>query len=236
METATYIRPDQAWRRVRHHDLAGRRFGKLAVIGPGVCESGHAGWSCQCDCGVVKVVRTNGLTSGKNTSCGCSRPRAQIGSAIHTTHGRCRTAEYRSYWSMLARCLNSKDKNYADYGGRGISICQRWRESFENFFADMGQRPAGTTLGRIKNDGNYEPGNCRWETGSQQARNKRNSRLLTAFGETKGMPFWLEDPRCKVGHKVLDARLRAGWKTEAAISTPKLNVRRFSWERIESQS
>lgn len=108
-----------------------------------------------------------------------------------------RDPTYVVWASMKQRCSNPKTINFRDYGGRGITVCQRWRESFENFFADMGVRPAGMQLDRYPNkDGNYEPGNCRWITPKANARNRRNNRLLTYRGETRPMAEWAELNPC----------------------------------------
>lgn len=107
------------------------------------------------------------------------------------------------------------------YGGRGIKVCERWMESFANFIADMGARPSEEhSLDRIDNNGNYEPGNCRWATATEQSRNKRNNRLLTVFGETKPLSAWVEDSRCAVSRESLKDRVRRGWDVEKALTTP----------------
>lgn len=135
-------------------------------------------------------------------------------------HGMSSTSVYKAWAEMRRRCENPKSHAWPDYGGRGISVCERWR-SFENFLSDMGPRPTGTTLDRYpNNDGNYEPGNCRWATDSQQARNKRTNALYTAFGETKTCVEWAEDPRCVVPADTVKCRLYRGWSVEDAVSLP----------------
>lgn len=109
------------------------------------------------------------------------------------THGRSiNDRTYKVWIGIRNRCTRATTTTYANYGGRGITVCDRWLDSFENFLADMGERPQGMSIGRIDNDGNYEPSNCRWETNSEQARNKRTSRYVTAFGQTKVMAEWCE--------------------------------------------
>ena len=134
-----------------------------------------------CDCGTVTTVFLKHLRSGASQSCGClSRERAseRRGAANPmTTHGLTRTPTYETWRSMLGRCLNLNAPSARHYSGRGITVCERWR-TFENFLADMGVRPYGRTLDRIDNDGNYEPGNCRWATPKEQRANQRPRSLV----------------------------------------------------------
>ena len=166
--------------RPRSPDLTNKRFGRLVVIAEAPRKSKRRRlWLCRCDCGSEKVASQDNL--GKRIfSCGCfhkERIRASNG-----THLRTNTVEYATWERMKNRCYNTNSPDYEDYGGRGITVCERWRTSFENFFADMGLRPSTNhSLDRYpNNDGNYEPGNCRWATRSQQARNRRAPRKKTA--------------------------------------------------------
>jgi hypothetical protein len=149
-------------------DLTGLRFSHLVAVRlNGHAADGKFNWLCQCDCGNFVTVRSSALRSGNTKSCGCAR------GAAHIIHGRCGSPEYTSWLCMKARCEYLRSNRYAIYGGRGIKVCERW-QSFENFYADMGERPAGHTLDRFpNNNGHYEPGNCRWATPSQQALNRR---------------------------------------------------------------
>ena len=120
---------------------------------------------------------------------------------------------------MLTRCTNVNDEHYELWGGRGIKVCDRWRTSFKNFYADMGDRPEGLSLDRIDNDGDYEPSNCRWATQKQQQNNRRNNTSLAFNGLTATMSDWAD--RLGISKVTLCARLtRYGWSVERALSTP----------------
>ncbi|MDP2271274.1 MAG: hypothetical protein Q8K32_11120 [Archangium sp.] len=160
--------------------MIGARFGRLFVEAFVDRKHGHGRYSCRCDCGAVTTAREDHLRNGRTTSCGCfrrERGRDAIKNATgaNVIHGGARrdavTPEYRSWHAMLQRCNDPKHRAFHRYGGRGISVCERWN-NLVNFVADMGSRPSGTSLDRINNDGNYEPGNCRWATAKQQRANQ----------------------------------------------------------------
>lgn len=167
-------------------DITGRRFGKLIATRFSHLEAPRKGrqgrrhvWLCICDCGIETKIRKENLTSGNSTSCGCGKyvglDAMTHGYSKHRLAGGENPKFYRTWSMMLDRCRNPRNKSYKYYGGRGIRVCERWH-TFENFLADMGQRPSGQhSIDRINNDGDYEPDNCRWATQIEQRHNRRDS-------------------------------------------------------------
>jgi len=164
-------------------DMIGKRFGRLQVIEDGGrSNSGRFLWKCLCDCGTIKTIRGDSLRDGSIKSCGCFQ-KDQV-----TTHGMTKTREFRSWTAMLNRCKNPNNDAYSHYGGRGITVCERW-DKFENFFDDMGKRPKELTIERINNDLGYCKENCKWGTNTEQSRNqglsKRNKTGVRGVGWSK---------------------------------------------------
>jgi hypothetical protein len=165
----------------RRVDLVGRRFERLVVVEfAGRTAARASKYRCACDCGRTSIVLSHKLVSGHTRSCGCLAADAlALAGKRRRRHGHSsgNSPTYRSWTSMIRRCTAPLDKMYPAYGARGITVCERWRV-FENFLADMGERPAGTSIDRFPNgNGGYEPGNCRWGTTHEQAQNSRIAKL-----------------------------------------------------------
>jgi hypothetical protein len=206
------------------YDIVGHVFGRYTVIAKSPRAGTHSYWVCRCACGNERTVRGDSLLCGHSGSCGCLC--AEVSSKKARTHGRTKTTEYKTWQGMRSRCDNARDHGYPRYGGRGIRVCQRWRTSFEQFFADMGPKPSPThSLDRINNDGDYEPRNCRWASKATQSRNRGSNRLLTLNGETKPLIEWAE--AIGVTHRTLTMRLLNKWPIEKALTTP-LQSRRIN--------
>lgn len=206
-------------------DLTGKRFHRLVACS---FTSQHIGaqqrvvWLCRCDCGNDVSVFASNLTQGYTLSCGCWRhefPRA------NKTHGQTRTQLYTVWASMRSRCENSTVRSYMNYGGRGITVCSEWRQSFAAFARDMGPRPSPKhTIERIDNFGPYSPSNCRWATRVEQGANKRNNRLLTWRGQRMTMSQWSRSTGITVS-LLHDRLMKRGWSTHNALSTPPRPIR-----------
>lgn len=165
--------------------MIGRQFGRWKVVGSGVKAKGGMLWRVQCACGNKGMVRGDCLRSGHSRSCGCLPKRRSL--TPWKRHGQCGSPEHEAWRSIKQRCLNSRNRSFHNYGGRGITVCERWRDSFEAFLADVGPRPSTVhSIDRINNNGNYEPGNCRWATKSQQAFNRRKRPLNELLEGRKG--------------------------------------------------
>jgi NUMOD3 motif len=155
-------------------DLTGRRFGRWTVVERAQNNKhGQCCWVCECECGTAAAIAGSNLRRGGSLSCGCLQ--REKTSARNWKHGGSKTAEYRTWARMKERCYNPNNKSFADYGGRGIKVCDRWRDNFVNFLADVGKRPLGKSLDRRPdNNGNYEPSNVRWGSRKQQNTNQRS--------------------------------------------------------------
>lgn len=169
-------------RQGRIRDVSGQKFGLLTAIRiVGADKFKRKLWLCQCDCGGTSVVMIGQL--GITQSCGCLRRK--------TKHGMWDTRVYRIWSKMLSRCRDANNTNFRNYGGRGISVCERWYD-FESFYSDMGDPPHRGSIDRIDSNGNYEPGNCRWSNFHDQSRNKRTTVNLTYRGVTMCLKDWAD--------------------------------------------
>jgi hypothetical protein len=197
-------------------NLAGQKFGRLTALAREEEAPSGAGisarWMCRCDCGATTTVTSDRLTQGRTKSCGCYA--IERIAKQSTTHGMSHSSEYSIWRGMLARCSNKNLDEFPRYGGRGIKVCERWH-SFENFYADMGKRPAGCTLDRVDNDGDYEPANCRWATRREQQNNRCNTARLTVAGTTRSLSQWCDV--LGLARSTVRSRLERGWSDERAL-------------------
>jgi hypothetical protein len=198
-------------------DLNGQRFGRLLVIERSETINKRTRWKCQCDCGNQKIVEAGNLKNGNISSCGCLRRETTI--KRKTIHGGKGTRLYHIWNHMRQRCVNPNNRQFIDYGGRGIAICSEWNE-FENFrnWAINNGYEDNLTIDRKNNDGNYEPNNCRWANDKQQANNKRNNHFVEYQGQRKTIAEWADI--CKLKPPTLLRRLSNKWSIEKALSTP----------------
>jgi hypothetical protein len=202
-------------------DFTGQKFGRLTALSK-VDGTVKTTWRCMCDCGCVRAAPVHALLAGHIKSCGCiTKERAIALCEANKTHGMTNTTEFAIWRGMLARCNNPKNKDWSRYGGRGVSVCNRWH-TFENFFSDMGYRPAGLSIDRIDTNGNYEPDNCRWVDMKTQNRNRRSQKLLTHNNKTQCVSAWAEELGITRG--TLQSRLSRGLSDSDVLTLP---IRRY---------
>lgn len=200
-------------------DIVGQVFGRLKVLAFwDVDKTRKLRWLCQCSCGTRAIVRGGCLKSGHTTSCGC-----YFLEAI-TKHHMSLSTEYGSWRSMVNRCENPTDGAYLSYGGRGIKICEAWRNSFESFLEDMGPKPSPKhSIDRIDNNKGYYPDNCRWSTQKEQMNNRECCVHLTARGETKTLSEWSREVHLPIS--TIRQRLSKGWDHEKALFSVRYSNR-----------
>lgn len=192
----------------------GTVFNRLTVISEAPKQRGSKYWVCRCICGKEKTVRERHLTHGHTMSCGCLF--SERLADRNRTHGKSTTTIYRLWANLPQRCGNPNNPAFKYYGGRGITVCDRWVNSFENFVADMGEPPPGATLDRVDNNKGYSPDNCRWASREDQANNMRSNRLITLRGVTMTTIQWARRLGLNPGN--VYSRLHRGWTPERALT------------------
>lgn len=203
----------------KYIDLTGKRFGRLVVIKRAEHEKyGRVAWECLCDCGKKTVVNTNTLKSHHTQSCGCFLKEMRF------THGMHSTRLYGTWAKMKNRCLQQNCKSYPDYGGRGIQVCDEWKNDFMSFYhwSMANGYSDDLTIDRIDVNGDYSPDNCRWATPKEQNNNKRNSRYYWYQGRKRTISEWAEI--FQIDRRTLDGRLNRGYSFHDAISSP-INIK-----------
>lgn len=205
-------------------DMAGKKYSSITAIRrAGENASRGAVWLCVCDCGTEFLASGNEVRRGKIKTCPPCGIRRKLEAV--TTHGKTQTTEYAIWTAMKCRCYNENALHYADYGGRGIVVCDRWLNSFENFLADMGPRPHGMSIDRKENSGNYEPGNCRWATRVEQSNNRRSNHKITIDSITKNLAEWANE--YQLSESAIRHRLRRGLSgAELVAPVFKTNLRK----------
>lgn len=201
--------------------IPGAGFGRLTVLSyEGKNKHGHKLWYCQCTCGKTKIIPQTALNSGDSQSCGCLHQETSLQNMARriVKHQMCSTPEYKAWRSMKERCANPKHRQYKNYGARGITVCTRWKTSFENFYQDLGPRPGPTySLDRKENNNGYYKKNCRWATSIVQNRNKRTNIVVTHNGLALPISAWAELKH--LTKSSLGWRLRH-WSVEEALLRP----------------
>jgi len=198
-------------------DLTGKRFGRLTVVSRAENNKrGEVQWLCKCDCGNETITRGNSLTMGRVKSCGCYARENHI----KITHGKSKTPLHKTWINIKQRTENHNSPDYHHYGGRGITMCDEWKASFQSFY-DWAMRngyKTGLTIDRIDNNSGYRPDNCRWVSRKLQTNNCRRNILITLNGETKTLSQWAE--LYNINDRTVSYRLRRGWDEKAALTTP----------------
>jgi len=195
-------------------DMTGHRYGRLQVIEMcGHNKHNQRLWRCMCDCGKTAEVLGFLLRQQQTQSCGCLAKDAIA--SVNYLHGMAHTAIFKLHHSMMDRCYLKTSHAYKNYGGRGITVCERWH-NFENFYTDMGAKPKGMTLERINNHGAYSPDNVRWASYKDQANNRRSNVVLEFAGKRQTMQQWCDELGFKIG--TVWARLNRGWSVDRALN------------------
>ena len=203
-------------RKPKQTNIIGKKFNRLTILEKVETGDRHSMYKCLCDCGKTNIARGSLVVSGATKSCGCYAAEKLLERS--KSHGMTHTKIYSVWNQMMQRCNNPKNQAYANYGGRGITVCSRWHD-ISKFREDMGDPPNGTSIDRINNDGNYEPGNCRWATRKEQAHNRRSKVIYwTHSGKTLCLNEWSK--LLGVSPGMLHKRHKLGWPVDKILTTP----------------
>lgn len=202
---------------MRGLDLTGQKFERLTALEVRLNGRGQRRWLCRCDCGNELLVTLGNLRNGHTRSCGCLFQSLRGENNCNYKHGKSRSKAYPIWKSMRVRCTLKTRPEYPRYGGKGITVCDRWN-SFENFLNDMGEPPPGASLDRINNEQGYSPDNCRWASNREQCRNRRSNVQVTYKGKTKILIEWCEE--LGLPYTRTRRRLAKGWSPEKAFTLP----------------
>ena len=212
---------------MRAVDITGQTFQYLTAVKPVGSGKGGVMWECLCKCGKTTNATAKNLRSGNTKSCGCLNSEKVVArNKAGALHGMTKTRTWISWDSMIQRCTNPEHKSFDDYGGRGIKVCPAWLNEFSAFYKDMGERPAGKTLDRIDTNGNYEPGNCRWATPTEQSNNRLNNRVIEFDGRKQTVAEWARElgmSRQTLRHRLIN------WSIEDALTVGVSRANR--WRR-----
>lgn len=193
---------------VAFEEITGRKYGKFTVVAVHERRTERSVWRCRCECGAERLTQMRTLIDGLKCKV-CDEHHLR-------THGMTRTSpEFRAWSSAWDRCRNPKHPAWSNYGGRGLTVCDEWRD-FQAFYKELGPRPAGMSLDRIDNSLGYEPGNCRWATRADQANNRRVTRMITIDGRTKSLSQWCEETGVPVTRAL--GRMKHGWPEAEAVT------------------
>jgi len=208
-------------------DIAGMTFGRLTAIGASPEIDRARFWIFSCECGKITEKRKTDVISGATRSCGCLLSEATTQRL--TKHGMCKTPEYRAWRAMINRCTNPKYEHFNCYGGRGITVCDAWMNSFEEFFSSVGPRPSTQhSLDRRETNGNYEPSNCRWATKQEQSNNMRKNVFIDYLGKRQTISEWSRE--LGIDASVLCARLKSGFSVNELLSKESRRSRFITFE------
>lgn len=201
---------------MKSFELIGKVFGRLTVIEKAPSSQWQSWWVCRCECGTVKPVKQRYLITGDTTSCGCLLREWKAGLKQRvTTHGKTGSREWMAWRNMNSRCYDPKNKRFAYYGGRGITVCPEWREDFSAFFSSMGPCPPSFQIERMDNSKGYSPSNCKWASKQENCNNRRSNVVVEYEGRRQTASQWASELNCKLANILY--RFHQGWSAREVL-------------------